>query len=179
MKLANPNSNTQALRLPQRQTRMNAGQAATGAISEKDLKLTLRNVGLKVTDQRMLILKELYGSSSRHVTAQQVYESVSEVDPSIGFATVYRLLRNLTDAGIMTETRMGGISARYELSSREHHDHLTCENCGVICEFENPQIEKLQSEVAAQFGFSLTHHVLELFGICPACRGSQTSSKKK
>lgn len=146
------------------------------SVTEKELKAVLRNVGLKVTEQRMLILKELFNSTERHVTAQQLYEAVLELDDSIGFATVYRLLRSLTDAGIMTETRMGGVSARYELSSKNHHDHLTCEHCGLICEFENEEIERLQAQVAEKFGFRLTHHVLELYGVCPTCQNKVAST---
>ena len=140
------------------------------AVGEKELKAILRNLGLKVTDQRMTILKSLYGNETRHTTAQQLFENVIEIDKSIGFATVYRLLRKLTDSHLMTETRMGGVSARYELNSIKHHDHLTCEACGSIVEFENDEIEKLQEQVAYQFGFRLSHHVLELFGVCPRCQ---------
>lgn len=139
-------------------------------LEDKDLKAILRQADLKITDQRMLILREFLLSKDRHMTAQQLYEAVLEKDTSVGFATVYRLLRSLTDAGIMTETRMGGVSARYEFQSKNHHDHLTCESCGLIREFENTEIERLQQKVAEEFGFVLTHHVLELFGLCRSCR---------
>lgn len=163
------------INLPQSQ-RTAAFVPRAPTITEKELKAVLRNVGLKVTEQRMLILKELYSNTERHVTAQQLYEAVLELDDSIGFATVYRLLRSLTDAGIMTETRMGGVSARYELCSKNHHDHLTCEHCGLICEFENDEIERLQMAVADKFGFKLTHHVLELYGVCPTCQNKVASA---
>ncbi len=156
--------------LPRQHGSLNGSVMKKAQTTEKELKAILRNISLKVTDQRLLILKELFGSSEPHVTAQQLFESVNERDSSIGFATVYRLLRSLTDAGLMTETRMGGVSARYELSSKKHHDHLTCQKCGDICEFENDEIEKLQYRVAEKFGYKLTHHVLELFGVCPSCQ---------
>ncbi|MCB0370999.1 MAG: transcriptional repressor, partial [Bdellovibrionales bacterium] len=69
-----------------------------------------------------------------------------------------------------TEVRMGGMPARYELTPKKHHDHMTCTECGSIVEFENKNIESLQEKVALQYGFKLTHHVLELYGICPACQ---------
>lgn len=139
------------------------------SIDEKSLKQMIREMNLKVTDQRLAILKSLC-EGRRHVTAQELFEIVTEKDASIGFATVYRLLRNLTEHKFVTEVRMGGLPARYELAAQDHHDHLTCESCGKICEFENTQIEKLQERVAADFGFRLTSHVLELYGICPDCQ---------
>lgn len=139
-----------------------------------DFKKMIRAMGLKVTDQRMLILACLHDSEmksgDRHVTAQELYEKVSVVDKSVGFATVYRFLRNLAEKSFVTEVRMGGQPSRYELTSQEHHDHLTCTKCGKICEFENEKIEKLQAQVAEHFGFVLTSHILELYGVCPSCQ---------
>lgn len=139
-----------------------------------DFKKMIRSMNLKITDQRLLILQSLHDSDKksgeRHVTAQELYEKVSVRDSSIGFATVYRFLRDLAAHELVTEVRMGGGASRYELTPRDHHDHLTCTKCGKICEFENQKIEELQLQVAKHFGFQLTSHVLELFGICPACQ---------
>ena len=126
-------------------------------------------MNLKVTDQRLLILSSLVAGRS-HVTAQALFEIVSAKEPNIGFATVYRFLRTLTESQFVTEVRMGGLPARYELAPKGHHDHLTCVKCGRICEFENSAIEKLQEKVANHFGFKLTSHVLELYGHCPDCQ---------
>jgi len=140
----------------------------------EDFKKMIRSMGLKITDQRLLILNCLHDSEAksgeRHVTAQELYEKVSLKDDSVGFATVYRFLRDLAEKNLVTEVRMGGQSSRYELSTKEHHDHLTCTVCGKICEFENKKIEKLQVQVAEYFGFKLTNHILELYGICPSCQ---------
>ena len=76
----------------------------------------------------------------------------------------------LTEQNFVTEVRMGGLPARYELTPTEHHDHLTCVNCGKIVEFENQQIEQLQEEIASKYGFRLTDHVLELYGVCSHCK---------
>jgi Fur family ferric uptake transcriptional regulator len=137
--------------------------------SEAELKKIIRELNLKVTTQRMAILKCLH-EGRRHVTAQELFEKVNKENPEIGFATVYRFLRTLTEGRFVTEVRMGGLPARYELNSKTHHDHLTCVRCGKICEFENRTIESLQEKVAKQFGFELTHHVLELYGVCPSCQ---------
>ena len=138
-------------------------------LDEKAFKQMIRTMNLKVTDQRLAILECLHAGRS-HVTAQEVFEIVSENYPEIGFATVYRFLRTLTENAFVTEVRMGGLPARYELTPKSHHDHLTCVCCGKICEFENHHIEELQSKVAKQFGFQLTSHVLELYGICTDCQ---------
>ena len=141
-----------------------------------DFKKMIRSMGLKITSQRMLILSCLHHAevlaNDRHITAQELFEKVSEFDSSVGFATVYRFLRNLAEKEFVTEVRMGGQSSRYELTTQHHHDHLTCTSCGKICEFENPKIEKLQSQVADHFGFVLTSHILELYGLCPSCQSA-------
>jgi Fur family transcriptional regulator, ferric uptake regulator len=141
----------------------------SNSYDEDEFKQIIRKLNLKVTNQRMAILKALH-DGRRHVTAQELYEKLSKEHSDIGFATVYRFLRALSDSHLVTEMRMGGLPARYELTPKSHHDHLTCVKCGKICEFENRAIESLQEKVAYQFGFVLTHHVLELYGVCPSCQ---------
>lgn len=137
------------------------------------LKNIIRDLGLKVTQQRLLVLECLLKGRD-HITAQELFESVVSIDDRLGFATVYRFLRQLTNAGFVTEVRMGGLPARYEwVSKKSHHDHLTCSQCGKICEFENENIERLQEEVVKSFGFIMTGHVLELYGICPDCQSDK------
>lgn len=137
--------------------------------SEEDFKKIIRKMNLKVTPQRLVILKVLHGNR-KHITAQELFEKVQKENEDIGFATVYRFLKDLAGVKSVTEVRMGGMPARYELTPKKHHDHMTCTECGRIVEFENKSIESLQEKVAHQYGFKLTHHVLELYGICPACQ---------
>ncbi len=132
-------------------------------------KTVIRNLGLKVTDQRIAII-EVVRSGPKHFTAQEIFEIVTEKNPDIGFATVYRFLRKLSENSFVTEIRLGGMPARYEWALKKHHDHLTCTQCQKIVEFENSEIERLQAKVAKEFGFELSDHVLELYGICPECR---------
>jgi Fur family ferric uptake transcriptional regulator len=139
---------------------------------EAEFKQIIRSLNLKVTHQRLAILKCLH-DGRRHVTAQELYEKISVKHSEIGFATVYRFLRTLTDGKCVTEVRMGGLPARYELAPKSHHDHLTCVRCGKIVEFENRTIETLQEKVAKQFGFRLTSHILELYGHCPTCQAQE------
>lgn len=141
---------------------------------EEDFRKIIRAMGLKITAQRLMIIACLHDSETRsfdrHLTAQELFEKVSKKDSSIGFATVYRFLRDLANKNFVTEVRMGGQASRYELTTREHHDHLTCTKCGKIVEFENKKIEKLQLQVAEYFGFVLTNHILELYGLCSTCQ---------
>jgi Fur family ferric uptake transcriptional regulator len=132
-------------------------------------KKIIRDLGLKVTNQRLLIL-DVIRSGGSHFTAQEIFEIVVNRNSDIGFATVYRFLRTLSEHSYVSEVRMGGMPARYEWAGKQHHDHLTCVSCARIVEFENSEIERLQEKVARQFGFQLTHHVLELYGHCPECR---------
>ncbi len=138
-------------------------------IDTSGLKRIIREMGLKVTQQRMAILASMCAGRA-HVTAQEVFEKVTHDHPEIGFATVYRFLRKMTEKSLVTEVRMGGLPARYELTPKKHHDHLTCELCGKIVEFENRTIEALQDAVAKDNDFTLTGHVLELYGICSECK---------
>ncbi|PWU22304.1 MAG: hypothetical protein C5B49_00925 [Bdellovibrio sp.] len=158
--------------LPRQQSfaeRLAGGLKARERLTDEELRQILRGLNLKVTVPRLLILQSLQ-SGRIHVTAQEIFEKVQKVDSSVGFATVYRFLRKLSETGHVTEVRMGGLPARYELTPQRHHDHMTCTHCGRICEFENLKIEKLQAAVADTLGFVLTHHVLELYGICPDCQ---------
>jgi Fur family ferric uptake transcriptional regulator len=139
------------------------------SLDEATFKTIIRGLNVKVTDQRLLILKSLHKGMG-HVTAQEMYEVVRKKDSNIGFATVYRFLKKLANSGYVTEIRMGGLPARYELKSSHHHDHLTCTQCSKVCEFENTEIEELQDSVAKKFGFILSSHILELYGLCPDCQ---------
>lgn len=153
----------------------NRGQKVHYQQDEQSLRTIIRDMGMKVTDQRLLIMRTLQEGRA-HVTAQEVFEQVQKKDTTVGFATVYRFLRSLIENEYATEVRMGGMPARYELQSGNHHDHLTCTQCGKICEFENNKIEQLQETVAKQFGFHLTSHVLELYGVCPDCQRRKSTS---
>ncbi len=153
------------LPVSQSQTQLNPAPE----LKEVSAKKIIRELGLKVTQQRVQILNAVR-KGPRHFTAQDIFETVAAENPAIGFATVYRFLKNLSGNHFVTEVRMGGMPARYEWASRHHHDHLTCSECHKVVEFENEQIEVLQEKIARQLGFRLTGHLLELFGICPACQ---------
>jgi Fur family ferric uptake transcriptional regulator len=127
--------------------------------------------GLRSTDQRRLIV-ETFFHAPNHVSIEELLAQVRAQDPKVGYATVYRTLKLLTECGVAYERRFGGDGlTRYELADdSSHHDHLICVECGAITEFEEPKIEALQEEIATRYGFELVSHKHEMYGVCPACQ---------
>ena len=126
----------------------------------------LKNAGLKVTLPRVKILEILQKPNNQHISAEDVYKILLEQDDEIGLATVYRVLNQFDDAGIVTRHHFEGGKSVFELTGKEHHDHLVCLNCGMVVEFHNEVIEDMQTKVAADNGLKLTHHSLYLYGEC-------------
>jgi Fur family ferric uptake transcriptional regulator len=129
--------------------------------------------GLRSTDQRKLIV-ETFFRSDNHVSIEELLAEVRAKDPRVGYATVYRTLKLLTECGVANERRFGDGLTRYELADDvTHHDHLICVECADITEFEEPRIEALQEHVARSYGFELRSHKHELYGVCPKCLGKR------
>lgn len=147
-------------------------------LSENNLKSMLRSMNLKVTNQRLFILKALNKGPKTHVTAKDVFEKVRSEFPHIGFATVYRFLKETSRFGITSELRIGYAPARYELKVREHHHHIVCTQCGKIIEFQNEIIEKQIKKIAEDSKFTMEHHIFELYGRCnrTACQANSNSN---
>lgn len=125
---------------------------------------------LKITSQRRAVL-DVFLKSENHVSAEDLYKMVSENEPKIGLATVYRTLALFTQSGLATELDFGDGQKRYEHKyMHSHHDHMICTACGKIIEFHNPLIEKFQEEAASQHGFNITSHKLDIYGICDECQ---------
>lgn len=144
---------------------------ASSSVSEREVfHDCLRRRGLKRTNQRDLIL-EVFLTSEKHVTSEELYRKVRERDPSIGFTTVYRTLKLLTECGIAREAQFGDGYTRYEPNlSQGHHDHLICVECGELTEFYSEQLEHIQDEVIRRHGFQMIDHSLRIWGICRRCR---------
>ena len=129
----------------------------------------LAQQGLKNTNQRMNILQEFLDQSS-HLSTEDLYLKVRSKYPNIGYATVHRTLKLFAECGIAAERNFGDGQGRFEpMHGEEHHDHLVCSGCGLIIEFENAQIEKLQDKVAREHNFTIENHRLELYGKCSVC----------
>ena len=135
--------------------------------------------GLKATRQRDLIVDTFF-SQAGHISVDELFEKVTARDSTIGAATVYRTMKILTDAGLASARHFEGAQTRYEAAlDRHHHDHLICTSCSNIFEFENERIEELQDRVAAEHGFTVTHHKLELYGLCKDCQERQHVSRQR
>jgi len=128
--------------------------------------------GMRATEQRRLII-DTFMAAQPHVSIDELLAQVRQKDPRIGYATVYRTLKMLAECGIAHERHFDDGFARYELAgAASHHDHLICTSCGKIVEFEEPQIEDLQLAVADRYGFVVTHHRHELYGLCGTCHAN-------
>lgn len=126
--------------------------------------------GLRSTDQRRLIVESFFRAQN-HVSIEELLAQVRALDARVGYATVYRTLKLLSECGVANERRFGDGLTRYELADEaNHHDHLICVECGSITEFEEPRIEAIQEEVARRHGFVLRSHKHEMYGVCPSCR---------
>ena len=126
--------------------------------------------GLRSTDQRRLIV-ETFFLAPHHISIEELLAVVRKDDAKIGYATVYRTLKLLTECGVAFERKFGDGLTRYELADDEgHHDHLICIECAKIVEFEEAKIEELQERVAKDHGFLLQSHKHELYGTCADCR---------
>ena len=125
---------------------------------------------LKTTPQRKTIL-DVFLDSKGHITSEELYTRVKEVDSSIGQATVYRTLKLLADSGIAKEVNLSDGFVRYEHAlGEEHHDHLICVNCKKTVEIVDERIEELQERLAEANGFKLVGHEMYLYGVCDDCR---------
>lgn len=123
---------------------------------------------LKVTKQREVILDAFL--RNEHVTAEQLYRMLGRHKPHIGLATIYRTLNLLCESGIAQERHFGSQTHYDNVVHKRHHDHMICTQCGAIIEFENCDIERLQDQVAARHGFTISTHKLELYGLCSQCK---------
>ena len=124
----------------------------------------LRRVGLKATHPRMRILELLEEKQPQHhLTAEDIYRRLLEHGDEIGLATVYRVLTQFEAAGLVIKHNFEGGQAMYELDRGGHHDHMVDVDTGKIIEFESPEIEKLQREIAARHGYELEEHSLVLY----------------
>jgi Fur family ferric uptake transcriptional regulator len=132
---------------------------------------SLKESGLKATLPRRKILELFESSKVRHLSAEDVYKTLIAEGIDVGLATVYRVLTQFEQAGLLSRQHFETGKAVFELNQGGHHDHLVCMQCGRVEEFYDAEIEKRQSEIARQRGFQLRGHSLALYGDCskPDC----------
>lgn len=142
---------------------------------EKLLKKKLREKGLKVTQQRLLILSVLEQNAGKHMTAEDVYGLVVEYYPDMGLATVYRTLQLLWELQLVDRINLDDGCVRYEIGhlldrgSKHNHHHLICRGCGKVIPFDADLLDDLERHIETSTGFHVLDHELKFFGLCRRC----------
>ena len=129
----------------------------------------LKDAGLKTTLPRLRILTILEEGKQRHFSAEDVYKALLDAGEEIAFATVYRVLTQFENAGLVLRHNFEGGRSVFELDRGEHHDHMVCIKCNKVTEFYDDEIEKRQNKVAKKYNFDLQDHSLYLYGLCSDC----------
>jgi Fur family transcriptional regulator, ferric uptake regulator len=130
----------------------------------------LRKVGLKITLPRLKILEILETSDEHHLSAEDVYRKLIETGEEVGLATVYRVLTQFEDAGLVIRHNFAGGHSVFEINRADHHDHLVCVKCGKVDEFVDDIIEKRQEKIAKNANYKITDHALIIYGLCQDCQ---------
>ena len=129
----------------------------------------LKSTGLKATLPRLKILEIFQTGAQRHMTAEDVFRVLLDERSDIGLATVYRVLTQFEQAGILIRSNFESGKAIYELDAGQHHDHFVCTSCGKVEEFYDAEIEKRQNLIAKEKGWVIQDHSMALYGQCAAC----------
>ena len=137
----------------------------------------LKSSGLKATLPRIKILEVFQRTERRHLTAEDVFKMLLAEGADIGLATVYRVLMQFEQAGLLLRSNFESGKAVFELNEGEHHDHLVCLDCGRVEEFFDPEIEQRQRTIAVQRGFELQEHSLALYPRCTKAQGEHRPVK--
>ena len=130
----------------------------------------LKDSGLKVTGPRLKILDLFEEHAEEHLSAEDVYRILLDEGVEIGVATIYRVLTQFEQAGILLRHHFETGKAVYELNTGGHHDHIVCAKCGIVTEFHNDEIAKLQDTIAEENGYRIVDHALYMYGVCGECR---------
>lgn len=134
----------------------------------------LKDVGLKVTVPRVKILKILeQEADGKHFTAEKIFNILLNDGEEIGLATVYRVLTQFEQAGLVSRHHFEADSSVFELNKGGHHDHIVCMKCGKVDEFFDSIVEKRQQNIATKLGYILTNHNLNLYGFCSQCKSDK------
>jgi Fur family ferric uptake transcriptional regulator len=141
---------------------------------------SLKNMGLKATAPRLRILELFERSSVRHLTAEDVYRLLLAEHLDIGLATVYRVLTQFEQAGLLERHFFESGKAVFEINRGNHHDHLVCIDCGRVEEFYDAEIERRQNAIAEERGFAIEDHALYLYARCSRsdCPGRDKNTNK-
>jgi Fur family peroxide stress response transcriptional regulator len=134
-----------------------------------DLVSRLREGGLRLTPQRLAVLKTLIGNKE-HLSAEEIYDRVHADYPMIGLATVYKTIAMLKEMGEITELNFSNEGARYDGSGEAPHSHFICTQCNSIIDIKDDTLVNLSENIANKTGYHITNYRLDFFGICPNCQ---------
>lgn len=124
---------------------------------------------LKSSQKRKFVI-DYFLSQNKHLSTEELYNMVKNRFPRIGYSTVYRTLKLLTECGLVSMHHFGKGITRFEpVHKKQHHDHLICAKCGAIIEFRNQEIEEIQKRIARKYNFIVHDHKLEIYGLCLKC----------
>lgn len=144
--------------------------------NQERFKMLLKQKGLKVTTQRILILETLKNRPDKHLTAEEIYECVKQENPDIGLATVYRTIQLLSELNLIDKLNLGDGYVRYEIghqgkdASTHHHHHLICMDCGNVFTFQDDMLETLETRIQDSMNFKVVDHEVKLYGYCKECQ---------
>ena len=155
-------------------------------ISQEKFKEMLKEKGLKVTNQRLLVLQVLAEHGDEHMTAEDIFELVKEDYPEIGLATIYRTVQLLLDMQLVDRIMLDDGCVRYEIGDfldeqeghRHHHHHLICTECRSVSAFRDDLLEDLEAYIEKETGFQVTDHELKFYGVCKKCREEKRITEK-
>lgn len=144
-------------------------------MNEEKVKDLLREKGLKVTSQRLMVLNILSAHGDEHLTVEEIYDLAKEESPEIGLATIYRTVQVLLELHVIEKVTFDDGFARYELNGEEtgsghRHHHAICTQCGKVYSLETDLLDTLEKQVFESLGFKVTDHEVKLYGLCSACR---------
>ena len=145
-------------------------------VNEKQFIEILKSKGLKITNQRLLVLEVLAGANGKHYSTEEIYDLVKLTYPEIGLATVYRTIQLLLDLEIIDKINFDDGFVRYELSeqleeqSKHQHHHLICKKCGQVFSFKEDLLDLLEEKIKKEMGFQISNHEVKFYGYCKSCQ---------
>ena len=154
------------------------------ALDEEKIKGILKEKGLKVTRQRLVVLNALASKPDSHLTAEEIYDLVKTDSPEIGLATVYRTIQLFMELHLIDRINLDDGFVRYEIGdmgtkkNSHHHHHLICLSCGMVMSVEDDLLDELEAEIARTTGFKVTDHEVKLYGYCKECGGNLIEKNK-
>lgn len=154
------------------------------AIDREGFIKILKEKGLKVTRQRLVVLEVLGENAGKHLTAEEIYERVKVENPDIGLATVYRTVQLLLELELIDRINLDDGFVRYEIADMEksehhRHHHLICLKCGEVTAFEDDMLEALETGVETALGFRVTDHEVKLYGFCKDCLANMQNENQE